>query len=141
MIAKGKGRSGYQVEQFQMECPMALLFTLNEDTNCHSNLHFEIHNPRHHQVRARCPVVVTGEPGPGEMRFPAVNGPLGCTLAYMLAVAWLLKAPEVYLPGCDYEMQTERVNELPSVYYWLGKWPIERVHLPHGSRLLREVYC
>jgi hypothetical protein len=112
----------------------ALVFCLNNDNNPREatpDLHFDIHNPRHHVGIEMVPTMVhpTAIEFAHTVRFPIDAMPrrkFGCTTAYMLALTWLLldtwPKATVYAPGCNYNSTpSERDRERESINYWVGR--------------------
>jgi hypothetical protein len=151
LFVKGKGCDWLLVEQWRYEFRSSLVWSLNADVHQWTDLQFDVHAPRHHNYAEHVPQMVhwsLDRPHhPWQVAFPIERMPrrkLGCTTAYMLALAWLLldtwPALKILAPGCDYNgTPSEREAEKFSILYWLGRIEEKtkrRVKVDQRSRLL-----
>lgn len=134
VLVKGKGCHWAVLEAWRLEYRAPLVFTLNnEDPVCLcTDLHFDVHVPRHHPVPNGTTVMVhwsSASDRTGIVPFPVEKFPrrkFGCTTAYMAGLVWLLLDTwprlRVAMPGCNYNATMgERGRERDSINYWVAR--------------------
>jgi hypothetical protein len=146
VVIKGKGlTTGHEYKKFLIQHPRAELWTLNDDIQVETVVHFDMHNPAHHRDVLDCAYRMPAKfmkfkkaviahnatpTGVNDVQFPLADlkkmlktqtVTINCAPAFMIAYAIMLGAKRICTAGIDF-IHTEEIRngQLQCVEEWLN---------------------